>query len=87
LIFFELLFFLFFPNYEGKPEGLPVFLFRYSSFLGLLQLSYLDMSSTYTPELVRAYVDDVDACFRQAIVNNDLSGAFVKEQKRLVSHS
>jgi hypothetical protein len=41
--------------------------------------------STYTPELVRAYVDDLDALFREAVASQRLQETFEREKKRIVS--
>lgn len=41
--------------------------------------------SAYTPELVRALVDDLDDVFRDAIRDKCLSKAFENEKGRMVS--
>jgi hypothetical protein len=41
--------------------------------------------STYTPALVRAYIDDLDAVFRAAVVQGTLKETLGKEMSRLVS--
>jgi len=42
--------------------------------------------TSYTPELVRAVVDDLDTIFRDAIANNKLKEVFGKERNAMVSH-
>jgi hypothetical protein len=54
----------------------------------LTVITYLhttDMSSEYTPEMVRAYIDDLDAVYRQAIENGTLKDVFEQERSRIVS--
>jgi hypothetical protein len=42
--------------------------------------------SAYTPDLVRLFIDDLDAVFREAVTTNGLRQAFEKENGRLVSN-
>ena len=41
--------------------------------------------SAYTPDLVRLYIDDLDAVFREAVTNKSLRQAFEKEKGRVGS--
>ena len=43
-------------------------------------------ASTYTPANVRAYIDDLDAAIREAVLTNTLKEVLERDRSRIVSN-